>query len=300
MASLPGCVGPQNSEYRAGGYYYAIEVLPSSSDLVVAFYDGGHYVTGGEELADGTSTTGDRSWAWHWPADQRGVELEYILYGPDATPTDPTDNSDVRCTGNFPVNGPDPEGHFNSYSGNNNCSVTGQLTEGIWVLQLPAPLWEGATKFAVQASVSGLNQPLVYGILDKSVYVNFTAGSAEPFLAEIRPEHAEKLLEVDIFDLGDNNGPAHIQFMPPGGPRDCTWSSSNGLSGASPSCRIDIDNQRFNNDWLYVDIPLDGYTCNPSGTGCWWRVHIETSSGAAHDRTTWGARVSGDPVRLVD
>jgi hypothetical protein len=298
-ASSPGCNGPENTGYRPGGYYYGVEIAPGSSNLDLRIYDGGHYVSG-SPFASGTSNTGDRSWAFDWPAGERGVYLDYKLFEPDSTPTNPTDNASLRCSGGFPVNDDTGNGHFNTYDGPNNCTVNGALTEGIWVLQLPAPLWEGATKFALEATVTGPTQPKVYGILDMSIYVNFFAGSAEPYLAEIRPEHTEKLFEVDIWDLGDNDGPASIRFLDPSGARDCTWTSSNGESGSSADCSIDISDQRFNNEWLWVDIPLDGYSCTLAGDGCWWKVHLETSSGAAHDRTTWAARVSGDPVRLVE
>ncbi|HSO49897.1 MAG TPA: hypothetical protein VLS86_05075, partial [Acidimicrobiia bacterium] len=103
---------------------------------------------------------------------------------------------------------------------------------------------------------------------------------------------------------GDNNGPASIQILDStGSGMPCTWSSDNGQpAGSSSSCTIDISNQKYNAAWLNIDIPLpDDYTCNlASTTGCWWKVHIETTSGAAHDRTTWTARVSGDPVRWVE
>ncbi len=295
-ATSPGCRGAQNPGYRAGGYYYGIEIAPGSSGLSVEFYDGGHYVN-----ASGTATsqTGDSSWAFNWPAGQRGVILDYNLFEPDATPTDPTDNDGLRCSDSFPVNGPNPDGHFNSWFGNNNCSVGGALTPGIWVLQFPAPLYEGSTKFGIQANVGSGPAPKVFGILDMSIYVNFNGGQANPYLAEIRPEHEGKLFELDIWDLGDNDGSASIQIRPPTGTWACTYNEPDGSITTDPVCDIDISNQKYNADWLNIDIDLTGYSCTLAGNGCWWRAHIE-SSGQAHDRTTWTARVSGDPVSLVD
>ena len=303
IGSGPGCQS-FNPAYRPGGYYYAIEVGAGSSDLNIEFYDGGHYVNGS---GNGTSNTGDRSWRWGWPAGQRGVYLEYFLYGPDSTPTDPTDNNvnaPLHCNDIFSVNDDTTPGHFNSYSGPNNCSVGGSLIPGIYVLQLPSPLYEGATKFGIRATVGTGPAPRIYGILDMSIYVNFNAGQAEPFLAEIREEHAGKVLEVDIWDLGDVDGTADIRFIDPLGgnvdPPSCSWTSTNGESATNiPDCIIDISNQRFNAEWLYVTIPLGDPVCNPAlGTlECWWKLHIN-SSGQTHDRTTWAARVSGDPVRI--
>jgi hypothetical protein len=183
--------------------------------------------------------------------------------------------------------------------------LTGSLTEGIYVLQLPSPLYEGSSKFGVRATVATGPAPKVYGILDMSIHVNFTGGVATPYLAEVRPEHAGKTLEVDIWDLGDVNGPGEITFIDPVGglanPPACSWTSTNGeSSGLINDCVVNISNQRFNAEWLYVRIEIPStYTCDPtSATGCWWRIQIEASQPT--DRTTWAARISGDPVRLID
>lgn len=317
-ANNPGCSGATNPQYRPEGYFYGIEVAPGSSDLEIEIYDGGHYVEStGNSYSGGTSDPGDSSWRWNWPAGQRGVEIEYRLYPPDGTPTDPTDNSmngPLLCDANdhFPVisdNTPaNPAaqinaGHLNRWTGNHNCSVAGNLTPGLYVLQFPSPLYEGSSKFGIRARVTGSTQPSVFGILDMSIYVNFDAGQAEPYLAEIRPEHTEKTLEVDIWDLGDVDGTGTIWFISPDGDRPCTWTSTSSTHPSGDSgggnCVIDISGQRFNAEWLYVQIPLDDYTCTLAGNGCWWRLHIETSA-QAHDRTTWAARVTGDPVRIID
>lgn len=301
--AIPGCSGSTNGLYRPGGYYYGIEVGPGSRGLSVRFFDGGHYVSGAGDFASGTSDPGDLSWRWNWPDGQRGVELEYTLWAPDDTPTDPRDNDASFCSGKFPVNGSNDEGHFNSWGAVNNCSVPGTLTEGIWVLQFPSPLYEGSTKFGIEATVATGPAPKVYGLLDMSIYVNFDGGSAEPYLAEIRPEHGGKTLTIDIWDLGDNDGTAGIQILDPSGAGlPCTWTSSNSEpDGSDPNCRIDISNQKYNAAWLWVTIPIPDDPCLP-GTDplrCWWKIHIN-SSAQAHDRTTWTARVSGDPVSLVD
>jgi hypothetical protein len=172
-------------------------------------------------------------------------------------------------------------------------------------LQLPSPLYEGSSKFGIRANVGSGSTPRIYGILDMSLYVNFNGGQAEPYLAEIREEHAGKVLQVDIWDLGDVNGAADIRFVDPVGgaadPPGCSWTSSNGESASGLSdCIIDISNQRFNAEWLHVTIPLPDPVCNPSlgAFACWWKLHIN-SSGQAHDRTTWRASISGDPVRLT-
>lgn len=44
---------------------------------------------------------------------------------------------------------------------------------------------------------------------------------------------------------------------------------------------------------IRVEIPTD-YECAPD---CWWKMEIDNSQ--PHDRTTWAARVIGNPVRLT-
>lgn len=304
-----GCSGATNPEYRPGGYYYAVEVGSGSSDLSVEFYDGGHFVSTG---GSGTSDPRDTSWRPNWP--DRGVFLTYNMYAPDTTPSDPTDNSSLVCSDTFPAYFENSlsfsqrnNGHFNTWSGPNNCFVSGALTPGIYVLQLPSPDYEGSSKFGIRASVGSGPAPKVYGLLDMSIHVNFTSNQAEPYLAEVRPEHAGKTLEIDIWDLGDAPGSqtdAWITFYDSSGSRpDCSWTSTNGESATGVSnCRIDIGAQRFNAEWIYVQIPIpSSYTCNPSGPlpACWWKIQINSKLQPT-DRTTWTARITGDPVRLID
>ena len=315
-SSSPGCSGADNPEYRPEGYYYAVEVGPGSSDLRVQFYDGGHYLNNcGGSVCSGSSDPSDTSWRWNWPSGQRGVRMQYRLYAPDTTPNNPQDNSNQLCSNTFPTisdsSPSDPtsqinDGHLNRWTGTRNCLISGALTPGIYVLQLPSPLYEGSSKFGIRATVNSGPAPKVYGLLDMSIHVNFTAGVAEPYLAEVRPDHAGKTLEVDIWDLGDVNGTAGIRFIDPIGgaanPPRCSWTSTNGESSALINdCIVDISNQRFNAEWLYVSIPIpSSYTCDPnSATGCWWKIRI-TSANQPTDRTTWAARITGDPVRLVD
>ena len=316
-ASSPGCAGATNPEYRPGGYYYAVEIGSGSSNLSLQFYDGGHYLRScAGSICAGSSNPTDTSWRWNWPSGQRGVQMQYRLYAPDVTPNDPTDNTVQVCSNTFPtISDSTPsspssqinDGHLNQWTGNRNCSISGALTPGIYVLQLPSPLYEGSTKFGIRATVGSGPTPKVYGILDMSIHVNFSGNEAEPYLAEVRPEHAGKVLELDIWDLGDAAGAvgdAWIEIHDPSGAAPaCSWTSSNGLSsgGTIGNCKVEVGNQLFNAAWLNLEIPIpSGYTCDPtSATGCWWKILIHSELQAT-DRTTWAARISGDPVRLID
>ncbi len=302
----PGCSGATNDDYREDGYYYAVEVDEGSTSLSVDFYDGGHYMdTPCGDTCGGSSGPSDTSWRWNWPSGQRGVALEYRLYAPDTTPHDPTDNSNLLCSNTFPVltgSSQPGQGHFNRWNGSGNCTVGGPLEAGIYVLQFPSPLYEGSSKFGIRATTANGPSPKLYGLLDMSIHVNFDGGSATPYLAEVRPEHAGRTLVVDIWDLGDVNGTGEIRFIDAsGGHPECRWDSTNGeSSGLISNCIINISNQRFNAEWLSVEMPIpQDYTCDPDTTdGCWWKIFIQ-SPGQPTDRTTWTAVITGDPVRLV-
>jgi hypothetical protein len=305
--SSPGC-DSSNPWYRAGGYYYAVEVATGSTGLQVSLYDPGHFLSGsGSPTRSGSSSPSDTSWRWNWPSGQRGVNLQAYLYRPDTTPSDPTDNTSLACsasygtyTGSPPSSSNQTAGGFNSWK--NLCSsAIANPTPGIWVLRLPPPDYEGSSKFAIRATTSSGSAPKVYGLLDMSIHVNQSSGTT-PYLAEVRPEHAGKTLEVDIFDFGEAASMSFRIIDPDGNTVNCTWEATNGESNGSLSpCDLNVSNGRFNHAWLYLTIPIpDTYTCDPAVTDdCWWKVSIYNMSNPT-DRTTWSARISGDPVRLVE
>jgi hypothetical protein len=187
------------------------------------------------------------------------------------------------------------------------CSISDPVP-GLYVLQLPAPQYEGSSKFAIRATTSGSGagyEPAkLFGLLDMSIHVNNEDGNPQPWLAEVTPVHAGKTFEVDIFDIGESNTMI-LEIRGPGNtPVACRWTSSkpSEASGSGGSlinpCRFDVGGRRFNAHWLYLEIPLaDDYTCTESGTGCWWRVDIDNMSNPT-DRTTWAARIAGNPIRL--
>lgn len=140
---------------------------------------------------------------------------------------------------------------------------------------------------------------------------------AEFFLAEVTPQHAGKQLEVTMFDPGE--GMHDIQFLDPAGNSVafdnklvncsvgliCTdptrWPET--TLSASDFCDgdpcLDVTNARFQDQWiqLVVDLPPT-YSCS---THCWWKVRYTPETGVpVTDRTTWGVRIVGGPVRLVE
>jgi hypothetical protein len=283
--------GP-GGQFRDWGYFYVIEIGAGSTNLNVEIYEPSQAVTGSGGSA---SSTGELSWRDEW-TDQ-WVATTFKLLQPDQTPFDPFDNA-VQCSETFDRIDTSGQGWRTLCSGG--VSVPGTLTPGMWLLQIPSPLYEGSSVFGIRAAVGGGPTPRVYGLFDMSIFVNIVGNEASPYLAEVRPEHEGKTFELDIFDMGDNNGNAWIEILEPDGSvTDCSWVADNGESASMGGCHIDISDRRFNADWLNLTIPLDGYTCNINhALGCWWKIKIH-NEGQAHDRTTWTARITGNPLRLV-
>lgn len=164
-----------------------------------------------------------------------------------------------------------------------------------------------------------------------SVYrPNLGNGAANFYLAEISGAHAGKKVEIQLFDAGE--GMENIQILSPDGTSlDFEWQyytcgmlntncpdsglQSADLCGSTPCLRTrendpnsdppgDPDpgfRDRFQDRAarIIVDLPAD-YDCDGQ-THCWWQLRYEPRGNQAPtDRTTWGVRVIGDPVRLTE
>jgi hypothetical protein len=167
----------------------------------------------------------------------------------------------------------------------------------------------------------------VYALTDMSVFTNPIVGTgsgfAEFYLSEIPPSASGKTLNLELFDPGDSTNAAgdfSMDVVAPSGsfptgsgavtstvgtagliPR-CRTGLRSGTLGAAATCTVTtkVAGQTsgvYNGRWLRIQIPLTDYTCT---TDCWWRVVYRFSGGAPADRTVWLARVSGDPVRVVE
>ena len=146
------------------------------------------------------------------------------------------------------------------------------------------------------------NCPRVYGVDAISVRAASTTSVASFFLAEIEPEHEGKQLKLELFDPGE--GGRKIEIMMPSGTNGNTWTPitfSWVATGATPSSGsgtyLDVTNSKFNGKLVEINVDLTGY--NPPTNNYWWQIRY-TFSGTVTDRTTWSARVTGDPVHLVE
>ena len=296
-ASGSGTCSGNNPDYRSTGYYYGIDVPSGKSYLDVEAYDFPFYDRGSASTQTGDldGLTGTAS---------GGPIMHAQLYAPDSTPLDPSDNVSLGSGCSWSIN---PESSSGTYKNQwrRLCRVNNP-TPGIYILRV----WTtgnggGSNHYGLRSLTSGSQNSRVYGINDMSVFTNDVTGTgtARVYLAEISPVHAGKKLELRFFDPGEGSGNAYMTVKNPAGTiPNCSWSATNeaGSQTASGSgqCRIQTTvsgSARFNGQWVTATINIPAsYTCT---TNCWWTMDLQLNT--PHDRTTWEARVIGNPVRLI-
>jgi hypothetical protein len=305
------CSGAANTEYRADGYLYVVDVPEAGvgRTLTVEVYD--------STWDPGTVTdfAGDR---WLGSGTQRQPALQYELYDTDGTSLDPSDNMSMVDAGKC-TTGPGRFRYTNSDTSADNdwktlCqfSVTqaGQYPLRVKSSAIPGTTDQGngSNGYSLVATLSGSGaQPQLYAYGDMSIQTALT-GTASLFLAEVEQDHAGKTFRIELFDPGDGtSGDYFLSIITPAGTTaTCKYTNASGVMGSSGTCRIQTRNSTvtpanvYNDKWLTIEITLaTGYTCNSTtATGCWWKMQYELS-GAPTDRTTWRANVLGDPVQLI-
>ena len=290
----------------SGGYLYGVEV--AGNGLTVEVFDGTFYRGGGDHFLVGDNERGGSVGPTTW----------FILYKPDPTPLNTSDNT-IACTVRY-----EPQFTFADIDGNGTlessepdtwAEVEAALPGGIGSLWDPMctsnagagvyPLRvvieandeQGLNRYSMRASTSTGPQPRLYGLGDMSIYANFPGGNATFDLAEVYPVHAGKELVIELWDPDSGNESVSI-LKPDGNGPSCTWTSTDGHSGSSPTCDIDISSYNFDDDHMQIRIDIDGaYTCT---TDCWWEINVGYSSSSAQDTTTWSAHIEGNPVKLVE
>ena len=329
-----GSGGSSNGEYRPRGYYYGVEVpLGSSiSQFQVQIYDAGFYHRGSV-----TIETGDFRWSsgGQCPgcsSSTAGATMTFTQYDTDATPLDPFDNP-VACNRTMTPEDTSPYTE-NLWLSLCTFSVSGPTDVGIYPLQVQttgtghAMSMYGVRACAPSCSSPSGDQPRVFGIFDISIWVNNAGATPEFFFAEVDDVHAGKDFEIRLFDPGD--AAANVtNFMTLIGPDDTAWPTCNyevvswktgGIedSGTASPCTINATRTttncgttsspepacKYNGDWLTINVTIPAtYTCDPAAdpstpNDCWWKIRYNYG-GSVNDRTTWSARILGNPVHLV-
>ena len=292
-----------NSDYNRGGaysgYYYGIEVFGTSNTLSVDLYD----PTFNRRPQD--QGTGDFS-----IGNGVGPTTNYSLHMVDNTPLDPTDNPAVAgCSASFA-----PDTGANQDQWVNLCTINGSLIPGIYVLHVTTTgVGIASNHYSVRANVSsGPQAPRVYGINDMSIWSNDLVQNSQLYIAEIAAIHAGKKLELQFYDPGDADLNSFMTLLSPNGPVNCSWTvwNHNLTAQTQPAhnnqpCTWQTtdenknpDHRVYNEQWIVavIDLPDDpADMCN--GSDCFWKMELDLSQPT--ERTTWRARVIGNPVHLI-
>lgn len=71
------------------------------------------------------------------------------------------------------------------------------------------------------------------------------------------------------------------------------WGSDDGGAG----CYLQITNKEYNNEWIDFRFAVDpGCTCS---SDCWVYVDYNLTAANPFERTTWTARIDGQPIHLI-
>lgn len=285
-----------NGQYRPAGYYYAVEVPEGKTGITIEIFDAGF--SNGSHPGDAEPLSSSAG---------GGVDMIYQVYDVDTTPLNPYDNVPIAgCRKEISSPAPVERNRWVDL-----CTILNPKP-GIYVVNVRSVGTGGGNNgygLNVVSVPAGSPDPRLYGINDISIFTNQPGATGNLTIAEISPEHAGKVLELSFFDPGEDDGDAFMTVLRPDGtPTDCSWVShdQDGMvtrKGGPGICKIQTadaslltsSKSLFNGQWVTatIDIP-DSYACT---TNCWWSIEIELNN--PHDRTTWTARVIGNPVRLI-
>ncbi len=287
----------------------------------IYYWNGSAYVY----LPDGQSVSAryvvrqETVWLCVGPDSKRrsgNEDYTFSLYSPDNTPLDDSDNP-LKCSKTFSRDTAfDGYTYLGSRRWNTLCDISTSDATGRYILRVKnagttANTADGSNQWGVVAKYAGSTGngtcdgrtdtlcPRVYGKDAISVFANTAASTASFFLAEIGPEHAGKKLKLELWDPGE--GGSTIQIMKPKGtnsftPVDFTWKVGTGTPATTNT--LDVTNSVFNGKLVEITVDLTGYA--PPADNEWWQIRYTFTSGTVTDRTTWSARIIGDPVHLTE
>ncbi|HLF61695.1 MAG TPA: Tad domain-containing protein [Acidimicrobiia bacterium] len=302
VPSSPSSCSSGNSDYNRGGayagYYYGIEVFGTSQDLTVELFDPRFNRRPQDE------GTGDFAFS-----GSPGPITTYSLHMVDITPLNPIDNPAIPgCSMTLdPDTTPTFQDQWVTL-----CTLGGSLTPGIYVLHVTnTGTGIASNHYSVQANVASGTTPRVYGINDMSIWSNDLVQNSQLYIAEIEAIHAGKKLELQFYDPGDANANSFMTLLSPNGPVNCSWTvwnhnlTAQSQPPGSGACTWQTtntsrpgDRRVYNEQWIVatIDLPDDpADMCN--GSDCFWKMELDLSDPT--ERTTWRARVIGNPVRLI-
>lgn len=163
----------------------------------------------------------------------------------------------------------------------------------------------GANTFAIRAISSAAGSVSVAGWDRMGMWMNSQSITSTFNLVRVVPAAASKTLDFEFFDAGDAASGGTIKVLPPTEtPITLTGCMGFGkVTGALSGCQVTgvSSSAGWNGKSQHIKVPIPAtYTCNAtSAGGCWFRLQVSFGSATVHDTTTWGARIEGDPIRLI-
>ncbi|HEX9853904.1 MAG TPA: pilus assembly protein TadG-related protein [Acidimicrobiia bacterium] len=299
--------GTPNPQYIDPAYYYAVEVPDSEvgQSMNIQIYDGPHWRNNQSNfLAGNPLATGDRA------DPPSGFALRFTLFAPDQTPGNPADNPAIPgCSRTYGEASSGTSAGVREWT--SVCTVT--ATKGLYVLAVSIDgNGRAISDFSIRTLVGG-NQNSgvdVYGLGAMSLDMIQAGVTANFKIVKLEDIYAGTQLVISLFDPGDiSGGFANLSFDGEAAAWDCgvriynhaknpiTGWTGDDSPGSAP-CLLNTSGQRFNNQWVEFrfDIPST-YTC---AIDCWLRVTYNFAPTATvTERTTWGARINGQPIHLL-
>jgi hypothetical protein len=325
-----------NPEQNVGARYdYAVEMQAGSSGGKVYIFDPGFCDQGSFYLG-----TGD-----NYYTGSGAVSAFYQLYDTQGTLYDLADDRLVGSSGNtFRRESVTCDAYHNTWyqmpMTSAPESVSGMSAGGAAHVYRLRTYTYDSTDVAGQKAVSANNSyglfakgtsglaPKIYGIGAMEMFTPLPALQTSTFyLAQIEAVHADKTMEIRLWDPGDTNMDAYIQILKPTtsgwtavtdmaytakrgqlNPATGTYIFNSGASTCDSNSSSSTDrvqtyqgSPKFNGCWLTIDIRIPAnYTAPQSG---WWKISytMQGSAGTnASDITTWQVDIRGNPVHLVE
>lgn len=140
------------------------------------------------------------------------------------------------------------------------------------------------------------------------IFANSDSASTEFNLVRVPPAAANKSLVISFFDVGEGASSGSVKVIKPVDsvnlPTNLAGCTGSGVkNGALTNCEITgITPTGYNGKYQEIRVPIPStYSCTvASQGGCWFRVRVSFGTGQVTDATTWGARIVGEPVRLIE
>jgi Flp pilus assembly protein TadG len=227
--------------------------------------------------------------------------------------------------GPISANAPNNVDSIDSPSG---CAAKPLTAAGDYVLTVSTGTTGGAdSMFGLRGYyTSGSNAGVTITALQRvALDINNPSGNPSFHLVHLGSGAGGHTLTVQFYDFGDNPEQAaeSVRVYAPDDSNLATNNTtpfSNCVGAAYPGsvgslatlgnlgsqCQINITYKNgvttLNGRWQLIQIALPtNYTCKDDGdpTKCWVRVQVFPPGDGVTDITTWGASLSGDPVRLV-